>query len=48
MNECKFVIACISTEYANSDNSRMEFQFAVKSVDKPVIAVIVGRLIGHL
>ncbi|XP_076821216.1 uncharacterized protein LOC143468110 [Clavelina lepadiformis] len=43
MNECKFVVACISFEYASSDNCRMEFQFAAKSLNKPIVALIVGK-----
>lgn len=43
MNDCKFVIACVSSEYADSDNSRMEFQFATKSLKKPVIVALVGK-----
>jgi len=43
MNDCKLAIACISAEYAESDNCRMEIQFAAKSLRKPVIAVVVGE-----
>ncbi|XP_078489481.1 uncharacterized protein LOC100182474 [Ciona intestinalis] len=42
LKECKLAVVCVSTEYANSDNCRMEIQFAVKSLKKPVVAVIVG------
>lgn len=42
MGESKIVISCVSSEYAESDNCRMEIQFAVKSLNKPTIALIVG------
>lgn len=42
MSKSKIVISCVSMEYANSDNCRMEVQFAVKSLSKPTIALIVG------
>ena len=32
----------VSDEYSESDNCRMEFQFALKSLKKKVVAVIVG------
>ena len=38
----KCVVAFISDEYARSPNCRMEFQFAFKSIAKPVIVCIVG------
>ena len=31
------VVAFVSDNYASSDNCRMEFQFAVKSLRKPII-----------
>eukprot|EP00049_Salpingoeca_infusionum_P024611 m.16378 g.16378 ORF g.16378 m.16378 type:complete len:801 (-) comp7072_c0_seq1:398-2800(-) len=37
------VLAFISQEYAMSDNCRLEFQFALKSLHKPVIPVVVGN-----
>ena len=36
------ILAFISTSYARSDNCKMEFQYAVKSLRKPVIPIIVG------
>ena len=30
LSSAKVVIVCVSKEYANSDNCRMEFQFALK------------------
>jgi len=38
----KCLVAFISDEYAESPNCRMEIQFAMKSLNKPVIPVIVG------
>ncbi|KAJ3081601.1 hypothetical protein HK102_002238, partial [Quaeritorhiza haematococci] len=37
------VIACISDEYAKSDNCRMEFLYASKTLKLPIIPVIVGE-----
>jgi len=42
IGQSKLVICCVSSEYVNSANCRMEIQFAVKSLKKPTIAVIVG------
>lgn len=30
LGKAKVVVACVSNEYASSDNCRMEFQFALK------------------
>ncbi|XP_048580168.1 uncharacterized protein LOC116604300 [Nematostella vectensis] len=38
----KVIIVFVSEEYAASDNCRMEFQFALKSLRKPIVPVIVG------
>ena len=43
LKEAKAVIPFVSTEYANSPNCRMEFQFAMKSLEKPILPVIVGE-----
>lgn len=42
IGQSKVVICCVSSEYVNSANCRMEIQFAVKSLKKPTIAIIVG------
>ena len=33
----------MSDEYSESDNCRMEFQFALKSLKKKVVPVVVGK-----
>uniref|UniRef100_A0A7S4L190 TIR domain-containing protein n=1 Tax=Paramoeba aestuarina TaxID=180227 RepID=A0A7S4L190_9EUKA len=38
----RVVIACISDEYAKSENCCLEFEFAVKTMRIPVVPVIVG------
>lgn len=43
IKECQAVVACVSQEYADSDNCRMEIQFAAKSLGKPLVAVVVGK-----
>ncbi|XP_031566879.1 uncharacterized protein LOC116301857 [Actinia tenebrosa] len=43
LNTAKVVIVCVSAEYAKSDNCRSEFQFALKSLKKPIIPVVVGE-----
>ena len=42
LNDSKVVVAFVSSQYAKSDNCRMELQFAAKSLRKPLIAVEVG------
>ena len=42
----KCVFAFISSDYAKSDNCKMEFQFAVKSLKKPFIPICVGEDTG--
>ncbi|XP_068689361.1 uncharacterized protein [Montipora foliosa] len=42
LGKAKVVLACVSKQYANSENCRMEIQFAVKSLKKPVVPLIVG------
>ena len=44
IKKAKVVVACISEQYAISDNCKMEFQFAATSLKKPIIAFIVGKL----
>ena len=43
LRDAKVILPCISTEYAKSANCRMEFQFALKSLRKPVIPIVVGE-----
>ncbi|XP_065068672.1 uncharacterized protein LOC135693983 [Rhopilema esculentum] len=43
LKDCKVFVPCVSLEYANSPNCRMEFQFAMKSLKKPVVPIIVGK-----
>lgn len=42
LGKAKAVLAFVSKQYANSENCRMEIQFAAKSLKKPVVPVIVG------
>ena len=42
LKETKMVVACVSDQYANSVNCRMEFQFAFRSLQKPVLPLVVG------
>lgn len=42
LGKAKAVLAFVSKQYANSENCRMEIQFAIKSLKKPVVPVIVG------
>lgn len=43
LKAAKVVVPCISDDYAKSQNCRMEFQFALKSLNKPVVPIIVGK-----
>ena len=43
IKSAKVVIPCISDDYSKSANCRMEFQFALKSLNKPIIPVVVGK-----
>ena len=43
LKDAKAIVPFVSTEYANSPNCRMEFQFAMKSLGKPILPVIVGE-----
>jgi len=42
LSATKLVIVFVSTEYASSNNCRMELQFAAKSLVKPILVVEVG------
>ena len=42
MKSCKVVIPCISNEYANNDNTRMELQFSKKTIKKAILPIVVG------
>uniref|UniRef100_A0A7M5UQ35 C2H2-type domain-containing protein n=1 Tax=Clytia hemisphaerica TaxID=252671 RepID=A0A7M5UQ35_9CNID len=42
LKDTKMVVAFISDEYANSVNCRMEFQFAFRTIQKPILPVVVG------
>nr|XP_039270005.1 uncharacterized protein LOC120344759 [Styela clava] len=43
IGDCKAAVACVSNEYANSDNCRMELQYAGSSLQKPLIILVVGE-----
>ena len=43
LSKAKVLVACVSKEYAESENCKMEFQFAAKSLKKPLVALIVGN-----
>ena len=43
LRDAKVVLPCVSAEYAASSNCRMEFQFALKTLGKPVIPIVVGE-----
>jgi hypothetical protein len=42
MNEAKMVVACISDEYAQSENCKLEFRFAHVSLKLPIVKAVVG------
>ncbi len=42
MKRCKVIIPCISNEYANNDNTRMELQFSKKTIKKAILPIVVG------
>lgn len=42
LEKAKVVLAFVSKQYANSENCRIELQFAIKSLKKPLVPVIVG------
>ena len=42
MRAAKIIVACISYEYAKSSHCIMELQFALKSIFKPVVPIVVG------
>eukprot|EP00730_Choanoeca_flexa_P001433 TRINITY_DN10632_c0_g1_i9.p1 TRINITY_DN10632_c0_g1~~TRINITY_DN10632_c0_g1_i9.p1 ORF type:complete len:719 (+),score=189.70 TRINITY_DN10632_c0_g1_i9:57-2213(+) len=43
LKHTKAVVLCLSDEYAMSENCRTEIQFAMKSLKKPVVPIIVGK-----
>jgi leucine-rich repeat kinase 2 len=43
LNKAKVVVACISDDYVNSQNCKLEFRFAHCSLRKPIIKCIVGK-----
>ena len=42
INKCSLVVACLSDEYANSQNCKLEFRFAHTSLKVPIIKAVVG------
>eukprot|EP00298_Acanthocystis_sp_HF-20_P016813 c21592_g1_i3.p1 GENE.c21592_g1_i3~~c21592_g1_i3.p1 ORF type:complete len:649 (+),score=321.59 c21592_g1_i3:33-1979(+) len=42
LKQARVVVACVSNQYAVSANCRMEFQYALKMLRKPVIMAVVG------
>lgn len=42
MNEASVVVACLSDDYVNSENCKLEFRFAHASLRLPIIKAIVG------
>ncbi|CAL1544121.1 unnamed protein product, partial [Lymnaea stagnalis] len=42
LRKAKVMVACVSDEYANSKNCRMEFRFAVTTLKIPTILAVVG------
>ncbi|EDQ86872.1 uncharacterized protein MONBRDRAFT_27923 [Monosiga brevicollis MX1] len=43
LQNTKLVVAFVSDEYAMSENCRTEFQFACKSLKKPIVPIVVGQ-----
>eukprot|EP00794_Sanderia_malayensis_P015993 gene15993-17604_t len=43
LKDAKVVMPFVSKEYANSANCRLELQFAMKSLAKPIIPIVVGK-----
>jgi hypothetical protein len=41
MTGCKLIVVCVSNSFVQDDNNRMEFQYAVKTLRKPIIALVV-------
>lgn len=41
MKSAKVFISCLSDEYASDDRCRMEFQYAKKTLNLPVIPLVV-------
>ena len=42
LKHTRVVLAFVSDDYALSANCRMEYQFALKSLQKPMVTVVVG------
>merc|ERR1712062_192789 len=42
LSKSKVLVAFVSKDYAESENCKMEFQFAAKSLKKPIVALVVG------
>eukprot|EP00039_Didymoeca_costata_P030589 m.30333 g.30333 ORF g.30333 m.30333 type:complete len:853 (+) comp8195_c0_seq1:160-2718(+) len=42
LRHTRCVLAFVSTQYADNENSRMVLQFAAKTIRKPIVALIVG------
>jgi hypothetical protein len=45
LRDAKLMIACVSDEYADSYNCQMEFRFAAKALNLPIIIAVYGT--GH-
>ncbi|KAK3588393.1 hypothetical protein CHS0354_028970 [Potamilus streckersoni] len=43
LRKSKVLLACISDEYAKSENSMMEFRFGVLNLKLPIVVVVVGK-----
>ena len=39
LSKSKVLVAFVSKDYAESENCKMEFQFAAKSLKKPIVAL---------
>jgi hypothetical protein len=43
LRDAKLMIACVSDEYAESLNCQMEFRFAAKALELPIVIAVVGK-----
>lgn len=41
MTNSKVILACVSNAFAEADDNRMQFQFAKRNLNKPIIAAVV-------
>jgi len=41
MTNSKIILCCVSNAFAATDENRMQFQFAKRTLNKPVIAAVV-------